>query len=310
MPVSQTGSCEPSPRTADTLARAEHRPEAARARLHAGLVALVLLVILGVLYQVIIRDLVWQWWDDDNYSHGFLVPLLSGFLIWRRRSDLMAVVPQGSWAGLVLLVAGIVALIIGDVGAENFLTRSSLIVILAGLVLFHLGRDALRVVLFPLAFLFFMIPLPAILFYAVTLPLQGLAAQNSVWALDLLGVPVLRDGNVIQLSQISLGVAEACSGIRSLISLLALAVAWAYLTLPGTWPMILLVASAVPITIVANAGRVVGTALIAQWLGVKYALGFFHTFSGWLIFLLAFVCLLGVHRLIRLVPVGRRGKNA
>ena len=275
-----------------------------------SMILLAFIALLAALYADILRDLIWQWWDDANYSHGFLVPLFSGFLIWRRRSDLMAVVPRGSWVGLVVLLAGIVALIIGDVGAENFLTRSSLIVILAGLVLFHLGRDALRVVLFPLVFLFFMIPLPAILFYAVTLPLQSLAAQNSVWALDLLGIPVLRDGNVIQLSQISLGVAEACSGIRSLISLLALAVAWAYLTLPGTWPMIVLVASAVPITIVANAGRVVGTALIGQWLGVQYALGFFHTFSGWLIFLLAFVCLLGVHRLIRLVPVGRRGKNA
>src|SRR5712691_11443047 len=274
------------------------------------LVAAVFLGLLSGIYWPVLRDLTWQWWDDANYSHGFLVPLFSGFLIWRRRSDLIAVVPQGSWAGLVVLLAGVVALIIGDVGAENFLTRSSLIVILAGLVLFHLGRDALRVVLFPLAFLFFMIPLPAILFYAVTLPLQGLAAQNSVWALDLLGIPVLRDGNVIQLSQISLGVAEACSGIRSLISLLALAVAWAYLTLPGTWPMILLVASAVPITIVANAGRIVGTALVAQWLGVKYALGFFHTFSGWLIFLLAFVFLLGVHCLTRLLTVNRRGGNA
>src|SRR2546428_6039119 len=226
---------------------------------------------------------------------------------WKRtRPITMTISELRIWIGLPALVAGILMLILGDVGAELFLMRSSLIVIVIGLVLFHLGSKILRVLAFPLAFLFFMVPLPAILFYAVAFPLQGLAAQNAVWALDLLGIPVLRDGNVIQLSQISLGVAEACSGIRSLISLLALALAWAYLTLPGTWPMILLVASAVPITIVANAGRVVGTALIAQGLGVKYALGFFHTFSGWLIFLLAFACLLGVHWLIRLLTVSRR----
>ena len=138
-----------------------------------------------------------------------------------------------------------------------------------------------------------MVPLPTILFNAVAFPLQGLAAQNATWMLDLLGVPVLRDGNVIHLSHISLGVAEACSGIRSLISLLALAVAWAYLTLPGLWSMLVLVASAVPITIVANAGRVVLTGLIGQWFGVEYAQGFFHTFSGWVIFLLAFSASLG-----------------
>ena len=162
---------------------------------------------------------------------------------------------------------------------------------------------------FPLLFLFFMVPLPATLFYAVAFPLQNLAARNAAWTLDLLGVPVLLDGNVIHLSQISLGVTEACSGIRSLISLLAVAVAWAALTLPGIWAMAVLVAAVVPITILANAGRVVATGLIGQWFGVEYAQGFFHTFSGWLVFLFAFVCLLGVHSVIRLVQA-RRQKRA
>ena len=277
---------------------------------HLSLVAPIFLAVLAGLYWATLRDLVWQWWDDANYSHGFLVPLFSGFLIWQRRKELAALVPEGSRWGLPVLVGGIGALILGDVGAENFLSRSSLIVILAGLVLFHLGRDVFRVVLFPLAFLFFMVPLPSTLFYAVAFPLQSLAAQNAVWTLDLLGIPVLRDGNVIHLSQISLGVTEACSGIRSLISLLALAVAWAYLTLPGVWPMVALTAAAVPITIVANAGRVVATGLIGQWLGTAYAQGFFHLFSGWVIFLFAFVGLLGVHGVIRLVRPSRRGRDA
>lgn len=270
----------------------------------------IFLVILVGLYWRTLPDLVRQWWDDANYSHGFLVPLFSGFLIWQRRRELAALAPQGSWLGLGVLVVGVGALILGDVGAENFLTRSSLIVILAGLILFHFGREFLRVLLFPLAFLFFMVPLPAILFYAITFPLQSLAAQNAVWTLDLLGIPVLRDGNVIHLSQITLGVTEACSGIRSLISLLALAVAWAYLTLPGAWSMVALAAAAVPITIVANAGRVVATGLIGQWFGVQYASGFFHTFSGWLIFLFAFVGLLGVHGVIQLVKRIRPRRGA
>lgn len=275
----------------------------------AALVALVFAVVLGALYWAILRDLVWQWWEDENYSHGFLVPLFSAFLVWQRRKRLAALEPAGSWAGLVVLLAGIGELLLGDLGGENFLMRSSLIVILAGLVLFHLGWAFLRLLAFPLLFLFFMVPLPATVFYAVAFPLQNLAASNAARVLDLLGVPVLLDGNVIHLSQISLGVTEACSGIRSLISLLAVAVAWAAMTLPGAWPMIVLVAATVPITVIANAGRVVTTGLVGQWFGVNYALGFFHTFSGWLIFLLAFVCLLGVHSVISLVRARRRSRT-
>jgi len=263
------------------------------------LVGLVFLALLAALYGEILRDLVWQWRDDGNYSHGFLVPLFSGFLIWQRRKDLGALAPRGSWLGLPVLLVGLGDLLLGDLGGENFLMRSSLIVVFAGLVLLHLGRDVLRVLAFPLLFLFFAVPLPATAFYAVAFPLQNLAAQNAARVLELLGVPVLLDGNVIQLSQITLGVTEACSGIRSLISLLAVAVAWAALTLP-IWGMGVLVAATIPITVIANAGRVVATGLIGQYVGVQYAHGFFHTFSGWLIFLLAFACLLGVHALIRL----------
>ena len=165
-----------------------------------------LAVILAVTYRGILADLVQQWWDDENYSHGFLVPVFSAYLVWERRAELAAAPREGSWWGLPVLVAGIGALIVGDVGAENFLTRSSLIVILAGLVLLHLGTRIARILAFPLAYLFFMVPLPAIVFYAIAFPLQGLAAENAAWALDLLGVPVLLDGNVIRLSQITLGV--------------------------------------------------------------------------------------------------------
>jgi exosortase len=247
-----------------------------------------------------VHALVSQWWDDANYSHGFLVPLFSGFLIWRQRERLRALAPRGSTLGLPVLLGGIGLLALGDLGAENFLMRSSLIVILAGLVVFHLGTRVFRIMLFPVAFLFFMVPLPAVVFYAVTFPLQQLAAEQAAWVLDVLGVPVLLDGNVIHLSQISLGVTEACSGIRSLISLLAVAVAGAYLLIPSWWAMAVFVASAVPITILANAGRVVSTGLIGQWFGVEYAAGFFHEFAGLVVYLFAFACLVGVHSLIRL----------
>jgi exosortase len=265
-----------------------------------GLPALLLAAVLAGLYWTILRDLGHQWWNDENYQHGFLVPLFSMFLIWRERHTLRRLDPLGTWRGLAVLLAGLGILLIGDIGAENFLMRSSLIVVLTGLILLHLGERIFRVVLFPLAFLIFMVPLPAILFYAVTFPLQNLAAEQAAWTLDLLGVPVLLDGNIIHLSQISLGVTEACSGIRSLISLLAGAVAWAYLMLPRGWTTVLFVVSAVPITIFANAARVVATGLIGQWFGVEYASGFFHEFAGWVVYLFAFACLMGVHGLIQL----------
>ena len=277
----------------------------ARSGLRTGFVVLVILGLLAGLYGGILRDLAWQWWDDPNYTHGFLVPLFCGFLVWQRRKQLAALPPRGSWIGLPVVLAGVGALLLGDLAAENFLMRSSLILVLAGLVLFHLGRDSFRLLAFPLLFLFFMIPLPATLFYAIAFPLQSLAARNAAWTLDRLGVPVLLDGNVIHLTRLSLGVAEACSGIRSLISLFSVAVAWAALTIPGLWGTAVFVAAVIPITILANAGRVVATGLIAQWFGIEYAQGFFHTFSGWLVFVFAFLCLLGIHRVIRLAQTRR-----
>ena len=272
--------------------------------------ALGLSVILALLYWPILRDLVAQWWDDANYNHGFLIPVFSGFLVWRERGRLAAIPLAPTSFGLAVLLGGIALLLLGDIGAENFLMRSSLIVILAGLVLFMAGRGILRAVLFPLGYLLFMIPLPGILFYAITFPLQRIAAEQAAWALDLLGVPVLLDGNIIHLSQISLGVTEACSGIRSLISLLAGAAAWAYLMLPAGWLSVLFVATAIPITIVANSARVVATGLIGQWFGVEYASGFFHEFAGWVVYIFAFACLILVYGLIQLARGASRRQSA
>jgi exosortase len=268
--------------------------------LRVAIIAPMLGVLLVALYWTILHDLVVQWWHDADYAHGFLVPLFSGFLIWRERDALRALTPRGHWLGLPLLLLGIGALLIGRLGSVNFLMRNSLIIILAGLVVFHLGTRVLRVVLFPLAFLLFMVPLPMILHYALTFPLQNLAARQAAWTLDLIGIPVILDGNVIHLSQISLGVTEACSGVRSLISLLAGAVAWAFLMRPTRWVMTVFVLATIPITIVANASRVVITGLIGQWFGAEYASGFFHAFSGWLIFVVALAGLFAVQGLLRL----------
>lgn len=294
----------------DSVFEEERLAESQPSRLVAWLPAGLLFALLAALYWPIVGEMVWDWWDDPNYSHGFLVPFFSGYLIWQKRSELAALAPQPSWFGLIVLAGGLLALIVGDFAAEYFTIRSSLIIVLVGLVLFHFGFAVLKMISFPLAFLFFMVPLPAILFNAIALPLQSLAAQNAAWALDLLGIPVLLDGNVIHLSHISLGVTEACSGIRSLISLLALAVAWVCLTPQGFWAALFFVAAVVPITIAANAVRVVATGLTGQWFGVAYAQGFFHTFSGWLIFVFAVLCLAALHAAVRFVSSRRRREVA
>ena len=270
--------------------------------------AMILTALLGAVYWKILRALSVQWWDDANYSHGFLVPLFSLYLIWQQRAALRTLPRSGNPIGILVVLAGIAALLMGDLGAENFLMRSSLIVLIAGLILFHLGTPVFRAVLFPLAFLFFMVPLPGVVFYAITFPLQRLAAEQAAWTLDALGIPVLLDGNVIHLAQLSLGVTEACSGIRSLISLFAGAAAWAYLLLPPGWTMVVFIAATVPITIMANAARVVLTGLIGRQFGVEYASGFFHEFAGFAIYIFAFVCLLVTHSLLR--AVSRRWHRA
>jgi exosortase len=257
--------------------------------------------LLAGLYWAIMPIWVEDVWDRPEYSHALFVPLFSAFVVWQRRRYIGAHIPRGTWWGLPVLLAGTGMLVAGEFAVESFLMRGSLVVILAGLVLLLLGRATFREVAFALGFLFFMVPLPSIFLYAIAFPLQNLAAQNAAWALELLGVPVLLDGNIIQLTRLTLGVTEACSGVRSLVSLVGLAVAWAYVALPGAWPMIALVLAALPITIVANAARVVATGLIGQWFGIEYAQGFFHFVGGSAIFAFAFVGLLAVHWVITLV---------
>jgi exosortase len=284
----------------------ESQPGAALGVVGAVPTSLVLSGLLLAVYWKILHALVLQWWGDPNYSHGFLVPLFALYLVWRQRAHLAGLPREGSTAGLPVVLVGLATLFVGNLGSDNFLMRSSFIVVLAGLVLFHLGTAIFRALLFPLAFLFFMIPLPGVIFYAITFPLQNVAARQAAWTLEVLGVPVLLDGNIIHLAQLSLGVTEACSGIRSLISLLAGAVAWAYLFLPGGWSILVFMAATLPITIIANAARVVLTGLIGQYIGVEYASGFFHEFAGLAIYAFAFLCLMGTFGLIRLVTGKRR----
>ena len=273
----------------------------------------ILFALIGTLYSVILQRLVENWWNDPNFSHGFLVPFFSAFVIWQDRKKIAAIRVETSWSGLIVTAAALGILILGVLGAELFLSRSSLVVLLAGLAIQFWGWGRFRGMLFPWAFLFLMIPLPAIIFNQIAFPLQFLASQLATALLSLLNVPVLREGNVIRLPDMMLEVVEACSGIRSLISLGTLAIMYGYFLETRILPRVLLAAAAVPIAVVANALRVMGTGLLGQLWDPDKALGFFHTFSGWVIFVLSLGLLLTLHTVIRWALRSvtlRRGRSA
>jgi exosortase D (VPLPA-CTERM-specific) len=264
----------------------------------------------AALYRDVVFKLVHDWGIDDNYSHGFLIVPIALYLVWERRSRLAAAVPRPSGVGLLVVAVSIAVLGAGVLGAELFLTRISILGVLAGTILFLYGWQHLRILAFPVAFLLLMIPIPAIIFNQITFPLQLLASRFGELALNIAGVPVLREGNVITLSNTSLEVAEACSGIRSLVSLLTLAIVYGYIVDRRPWARVALALASIPVAIAANGVRVAGTGIAAHYFGPEAAQGFFHEFSGWLVFIVAFVMLFAVQRAIAWLAPDRAPKTA
>jgi len=250
------------------------------------------------LYSGVLSSLVTQWASDDNYSHGFLIVPLALYCAWERRHLLAAAERRPRISGLVIVLISLFVYAIGVLAAELFLTRISLVGVVAGTVLFVWGSAHARELVFPLALLPLMVPLPALVFNQIAFPLQLLASRVGETALATAHIPVLREGNILELPNTTLAVAEACSGIRSLISLVTLAVVLAYFTERRAVARILIVLSAVPIAILANAARVAGTGFASHWFGPKAAEGFFHGFSGWIMFAVAFAGLVVVGRVI------------
>jgi exosortase len=261
-----------------------------------------LFVSFGWLYADVVRTLVRDWATDDNYSHGFLIVPLALFFAWERRAALSTLAPRPSNVGLAVMVGSVAVLMIGFLGAELFLTRVAMVGTAAGMVLFLYGWGHLRLLAFPIGFLLLMIPIPAIILNQVTFPLQLLASRVGESTLMTLEVPVLREGNVILLANTSLEVAEACSGIRSLVSLLTLGIVYGYFGEPRSGIRLALVALTIPIAIAANGLRVAGTGFAAHYYGPAAAQGFFHSFSGWTMFVAAFAMLFASHYLLGRFP--------
>jgi exosortase len=250
----------------------------------------------GWLYADILRRLVATWASNPDYSHGYVVAPIAAYLLYDRRARLRAAPVAGHWSGLVVIGASLLVLLAGLRGAELFLSRVSMIGVLAGAVLFVWGPAVLRVCAFPLAFLLLMVPLPTIVFNQVTMPLQLLASRVAERVLDWLGVPVVREGNLVLLPYTTLEVVEACSGIRSIVSLLTLAIVlvqFTRLTRARRW---LLVAATIPLAVFANGLRVAATGLASVHWGTDAAEGAVHTLSGWLMFAVTFCVLLAMAR--------------
>ncbi len=254
------------------------------------------------MYGGIVSSLARQWASDDNYSHGFFVVPLALYFCWERRAALKAVRRQPSILGLILITVSLAVLLGGLLGAELFLTRISLIGVIAGVVLYVWGWQHFRTLAFPIAFLLLMIPLPTIVFNQIAFPLQLLASRAGEAVINLAGIPVLREGNVLQLPSRTLEVAEACSGIRSLVSLVMLAIVLGHFTERRIGRRILIALAAIPIAILANAARVAGTGLASELVSPAAAEGFLHTFSGWVLFVVAFIGLVAVQRALAVMP--------
>ena len=263
--------------------------------------ALLLSVVVSfaALYGPVVVELVRAWSDDPNYSHGFFIPPLAAYLAWQRRDALRSTPVMPSLLGLAIVVASALLLAAGRLGAEFFATRLALITTLAGVVAYAWGLRHLRILAFPIGALVLMVPPPAIIFNELAVPLQMAAARFGEAALSTAGIPVVREGNLIVLADTTLEVAEACSGIRSLVSLTALAVFYGYFTERRVLARIAVVALAIPIAILANALRVAGTGIAAHLVGAQAAEGFFHTFSGWIVFATALAFLMAFSELLR-----------
>jgi len=253
--------------------------------------------LLFVCYAPVIIALVKNWGIDDDMGHGYFVPFIAAYIAWTKKDALEKLTPAPNWWGMAVVLYGAFQLYLGTLGAELFLSRTAIVITMMGIVLFLGGPKYLKELAFPLCLLFLMIPIPAVIYNQITFPLQIKASEAAEFALNAINIPVLREGNVLVLPNQTLNVVEACSGIRSLLTLTFLSLVYGFFFEKRTWVRVALFFSTIPIAIVANAGRVTLTGILSE---VKPELseGFFHEFSGWVIFMMALGIMVVFHQAI------------
>ena len=257
-------------------------------------------VLVALCYLPVLKHLGWQWMNDEDMGHGLFVPMVAAYIAWQRREAVAALTLRPNYWGLLLIAWGAAQLFVGTLGAELFLQRTALLFTLVGILLVIGGTRLVRELAFPLILLIFMIPIPRIIYTQITFPLQLFASTVAERTLDLVGIPVLREGNVLELASQKLSVVEACSGIRSLLSLTFLSLVYAYFFDSKKWMRWVLLACTIPIAILANAGRVTITGILSE-VRPDLARGFFHSLEGWLIFAVAMTFMIIAHRTINFV---------
>ncbi len=264
-------------------------------------ILILFLLVFGHTHVKLARD----WSSNPNYSHGYLIPVIAGYMVWTKRRDLARICTSPSNWGFLIVALGLVLHVLGNMGAELFTMRVAMIITLAGLVICYAGNSVAAALAFPLGFLLFMVPVPAIIWNAVSFPLQLFASKMAAAVVWTAGIPVLREGNVLHLASVDLEVLDACSGLRSLVSLLAFSAAFAYLSvLRGFWRWVLCL-SEFPIAIAVNGLRLIVTALLAHLVGIGIAEGFLHELSGMFTFFVGLVLVYFVYAL--LVRYHRKG---
>jgi len=273
-------------------------PSAAASRVSWRLVAwfgaLLVLCYGPILYRMAV-----QWATDENMGHGFFVPVVAGYIAWRRRDALTFDPRRGNLWGLAIVIFAALLSLVATLGAELFTARMSFVVALVGVILYLGGMRWIKILSFPLALLLFMIPIPTIIYAQLTLHLQILASQLGEMLITLMGIPVLRAGNTLQLPSQTLDIAEACSGIRSLLSLMFLSLVFAYFMDKKVWMRWALLAATIPIAIGANGIRVALTGLLSE-IDTKLAGGMYHETEGYIVFIVALAALFLTHRLLNL----------
>jgi len=261
---------------------------------------LFLLIPLIFLYYSVLYKMALDWWLDENYSHGFLIPVISGYIVFRNRKELFKSIENPSWWGPGLVILGIFSLIVGLLGAELFTTRLSFLITLSGVILSSFGKDFFKKVSFAVFIGIFMIPLPYMIYNSITFPLKIFATRISSFIISLFQIPVFQEGNIIHLPNLDLQVVEACSGIRSIISLIAIGTIFAYFFQTNLFKRAFLVLISVVIAILTNVFRITITGILSYIIGPEIAKGFYHLFSGWALFFMGVLLLIGMNKILTL----------
>jgi exosortase len=280
----------------------EESPTAEKAQTGSWFTALSLSTLVLIMYLSVLSSLTRQWWNDPNYGHGFFVPIFAVYILWSGRDRWRTLPFRPKSFGLVIMMLAIGLRTLGTLGADLFLARLSLVMLICGIVLFLAGSQVLKSIAFPIGYLLFMIPLPAIVYYQLTMPLQLWASRLGATGLVAVGIHTVREGNLLILPNCTLNVVEACSGIRSLLSLLAAVVAYGYLAEPSTWKRSVLALASVPIAIATNGLRLVATGVLSYYYGPSVDSGIVHLALGLGFFALAFLSILLAHKLLHLSP--------